>query len=57
MTDHASGEEEQDEEELQLRQKIREQRRAYFRVLRAEQSAGMQAAVRPRFLIKNTKIL
>jgi hypothetical protein len=28
--------------------KIREQRRAYFRVLRAEQSAGIQAAVKPR---------
>lgn len=47
MTDGASGEE-ADDEELALRVKIREQRRAYFRVLRAEQSAGMQAAVRPR---------
>jgi len=40
--------EDQDEEELELRVKIREQRRAYFRVLRAEQSAGIQAAVKPR---------
>jgi hypothetical protein len=47
-----SGEEEQDAEELLLRQKIREQRRAYFRVLRAEQSAGMQAAVRPRLSLE-----
>jgi len=52
--DHAdpTSLEDQDEEELALRMKIREQRRAYFRVLRAEQSAGMQAAVRPRLSLE-----
>ena len=40
-----------DEEEMQLRNEIRETRRDYFRALRNEQSLGLQGAVKPRLSI------
>ena len=43
-----------DEEEMNIRKEIRDLRRVYFRALRAEQSVGNQAAIRPRLQIENT---
>lgn len=40
-----------DEEELHLRQELRELRRDYFRALRSEQSLGLQGALKPRLSI------
>ena len=43
-----------DDEELEMRQKIRELRRKYFRMLRAEQSAGTQSAMKPRLNVDSS---
>eukprot|EP01035_Chromulina_nebulosa_P019554 gene19554-25453_t len=44
-----------DEEEKLLRNKIREERRVYFRSLRNEQKQGIQGAVKPRLNIENVE--
>jgi hypothetical protein len=47
------GLESMDGEELRLRKEVRDLRRVYFRTLRAEQSLGYHAAVRPRLSLES----
>jgi hypothetical protein len=43
-----------DDEEMSIRKEIRDLRRVYFRALRAEQSVGNQAAMKPRLQLEHT---